>query len=76
MAPAWRRHQTAPPASCAFPSGGPHSAAARSKCVAASLNSTDERGPASQAPVSPLSTNARIWLAAWSGLGSGLGLGL
>ena len=42
---------------------GGHSAAARSKCVAASLSSATERGPASQAPHSPLSTSARIWQA-------------
>eukprot|EP00964_Phaeocystis_antarctica_P057635 scaffold34122_cov69-Phaeocystis_antarctica.AAC.1 len=41
-------------------------AAARSKCVPASLISADERGPATQAAHRPLSTYARIRLAAAS----------
>ena len=39
MASAWLRHQAALPARCAFPTGAGSSAAARSKCVAASLSS-------------------------------------
>ena len=47
----------------AFATGAGCSAAVRSKCVAASLSSAAERGPASQARHRPLSTIARIWLA-------------
>ena len=47
----------------AFAAGAGHSAAARSKCVAASLSSAAERGPASQASSCPLSTVDRISLA-------------
>eukprot|EP00964_Phaeocystis_antarctica_P019642 scaffold10841_cov57-Phaeocystis_antarctica.AAC.1 len=66
MASAWLRHQAARPAKPAFTAGAGHCAAARSKCVAASLSSATERGPASQAPHSPLSTRARTWLASSS----------
>eukprot|EP00964_Phaeocystis_antarctica_P117803 scaffold81623_cov60-Phaeocystis_antarctica.AAC.4 len=66
MASTWLRHQAACPARCACPAGAGHSAAARSKCVAASLSFAAERGPASQAPLFPLSTSARISLAAKS----------
>ena len=53
MAPAARRQLSATPAKLAFPAGAGHSAAASSKCVAASLSSAAERGPAPQATVSP-----------------------
>ena len=46
-----------------FSAGAGHSAAARSKCAAASLSSAAERGPAAQAALFPLSTIARIALA-------------
>eukprot|EP00964_Phaeocystis_antarctica_P072835 scaffold44628_cov46-Phaeocystis_antarctica.AAC.2 len=54
------RHQAALPASWAFPAGAVCSAAARSKCVAASLSSAAERSPTSQANIRPPSTKARI----------------
>ena len=63
MAPAFLRHQSAAPVESAFTTGASDSAAARSKCVAASLSSAAERGPASQVPEIPLSTIARIVLA-------------
>ena len=50
MVAARLRHQSALPASRAFCAGAWCSAAARSKCVAASLSSADERGPCFQAP--------------------------
>ena len=62
MASARLRHWAAQPAKWAFPTGAGHSAAARSKCVAASLSSTAERGPDSQAPHIPPNTSARIIL--------------
>ena len=49
MAPAWLRHRAASSARMAFTAGAVCSAAARSKCAAASLSSAAERGPASQA---------------------------
>ena len=62
MVSAWLRHQAASPASSAFVAGAGHRAAARSKCVAASLSSAAERGPSSQTPLHrPLSTVARTW---------------
>eukprot|EP00964_Phaeocystis_antarctica_P147892 scaffold114601_cov72-Phaeocystis_antarctica.AAC.2 len=64
MASACRR--TCPPRRVysAFIAGAIHSAAACSKCVAASLSSAAERRPTSQAPAQcPVSTIARIWLA-------------
>eukprot|EP00964_Phaeocystis_antarctica_P116361 scaffold80300_cov75-Phaeocystis_antarctica.AAC.2 len=68
MAPAWLRHQAASSASSAFPAGAGCSAAARSKCVAASLSSAAERGPATQAPHAPLNTSARMqWAGPWFG---------
>eukprot|EP00964_Phaeocystis_antarctica_P039238 scaffold22445_cov73-Phaeocystis_antarctica.AAC.10 len=60
------RHQAASPANAACCAGAGHSAAARSKCVAASLSSAAERGPDSQPTQFPRSTIARIWLAASS----------
>eukprot|EP00964_Phaeocystis_antarctica_P085425 scaffold53953_cov51-Phaeocystis_antarctica.AAC.1 len=60
MASARLRHWAAFPASWVFDAGTWCSAAARSKCVAASMSSAAERGPASQAPHCPISTNARI----------------
>ena len=54
---AWLRQQTALLAKLAFATGAGCSAAARSKCVAASLSSAAERGPASQVPHCPPSTN-------------------
>ena len=52
----------------AFSTGAGSSAAARSKCVAASLSSAAERGPASQTPHRPHSTKARIlWAITSSG---------
>jgi hypothetical protein len=45
-----------------FATGAGFSAAARSKCFAASLSSTAERGPDSQAPHIPPNTSARIIL--------------
>eukprot|EP00964_Phaeocystis_antarctica_P047222 scaffold27313_cov85-Phaeocystis_antarctica.AAC.2 len=66
MASALRRHKSASPASWAFIAGAVCSAAARSKCVAASLSSAAEGGPASQASHCPVSTMARIWLASTS----------
>eukprot|EP00964_Phaeocystis_antarctica_P002425 scaffold1260_cov51-Phaeocystis_antarctica.AAC.2 len=66
-APTWRRHQTALLARRAFTAGAGCSAAARSKCVAASLSSAAERGPASHTlPHCPRSTTARISLTAAS----------
>eukprot|EP00964_Phaeocystis_antarctica_P153091 scaffold121198_cov48-Phaeocystis_antarctica.AAC.2 len=60
LASAWRRHDSASPVSSAFATGASDSAAARSKCAAASSSSAAERGPASQAPLKPVSTTARI----------------
>ena len=60
MASAWLRHQAAFSANWAFIAGADESAAARSQCVAASMSSAAERGPASQALCSPHSTLARI----------------
>eukprot|EP00964_Phaeocystis_antarctica_P063352 scaffold38018_cov59-Phaeocystis_antarctica.AAC.5 len=60
MASAWLRHEAAFSARLAFATGAVCSAAAASKCVAASLSSAAERGPASQAP--PHRTIARISL--------------
>ena len=57
--PRYRPARLSPPEHRAQPG---HSAAARSKCVAAFLSSAAERGPASQAAHNPLSTAARIWL--------------
>ena len=48
MASARLWHRAALPAKCAFAAGAADSAAARSKCVAASLSSATERGPASK----------------------------
>eukprot|EP00964_Phaeocystis_antarctica_P113221 scaffold77290_cov58-Phaeocystis_antarctica.AAC.2 len=70
-ASARRRHWSASPESLAFATGASHSAADRSKSAAASLNSADERGPASQAPHRPVSTMARM-LSADSSLGTAL----
>eukprot|EP00964_Phaeocystis_antarctica_P051259 scaffold29905_cov64-Phaeocystis_antarctica.AAC.1 len=47
MASTWLRHQSAPSASWACPAGAGCSAAARSKCMAASLSSAAERPPPS-----------------------------
>ena len=63
MASAWLRQQAASSAKLALIAGAGHSAAARSKCVAASMSSAAERGPASQAGDCPHSTVARIRLA-------------
>ena len=63
MAAARLWHKAALVASWAPTAGAGHSAAARSKCVAASLSSAAERGPTSQARHRPASTSARIWLA-------------
>ena len=60
MALAGLRHQAARSASWAFIAGAGCSAAARSKCAAASLSSAAERGPASQELDRPASTTARI----------------
>jgi hypothetical protein len=56
LAPARRRHWSSKSANPAFTAGAGHSAAARSKCVAASLSSAAERGPTSQAKHRPAST--------------------
>eukprot|EP00964_Phaeocystis_antarctica_P161077 scaffold133127_cov48-Phaeocystis_antarctica.AAC.1 len=68
MASAWLRHQAARLAWLAFPAGAGYSAAARSQCVAASMSSAAERGPACQESHRhrPVSTIARIPLAATS----------
>eukprot|EP00964_Phaeocystis_antarctica_P018262 scaffold10109_cov57-Phaeocystis_antarctica.AAC.4 len=64
IASAWLRESTATRANKAFINGALGSAAARSKCVAASLSSATERGPASQRPpLRPRSTQARMPLA-------------
>eukprot|EP00964_Phaeocystis_antarctica_P111517 scaffold75867_cov34-Phaeocystis_antarctica.AAC.2 len=61
------RHQSARVAKEVFLAGAEQRAAVRSKCVAASLSSAAERGPASQRPPHiPLSTNARMASAASS----------
>eukprot|EP00964_Phaeocystis_antarctica_P020618 scaffold11403_cov64-Phaeocystis_antarctica.AAC.1 len=64
MASTRLRHQAASSASWVFIAGAGCSAAARSKCVAASSSSAAERGPTShELYPSPISTSARIWLA-------------
>eukprot|EP00964_Phaeocystis_antarctica_P040345 scaffold23064_cov62-Phaeocystis_antarctica.AAC.2 len=66
MASARRRYRAALSARLAFATGAGCSAAARSKCMAASLSSAAGRGPAPQEAPSPLSTAARIRLASIS----------
>ena len=66
MVAARLRHLSASPTSSARCTGALHSVAARSKCVAASLSSAAERGPAPQVLYRPLSTPARMRLAALS----------
>eukprot|EP00964_Phaeocystis_antarctica_P124450 scaffold88094_cov60-Phaeocystis_antarctica.AAC.1 len=63
MASARLRHQSASSVNSAFPAGALHTAADRSKYVAAFLSSAAERGPTSQAPEFPLSTAACMRLA-------------
>ena len=75
MAFALVRHQAARSASSAFITGAGHSAAARSKYVAASVSSAAERTTAPQAPEIPPSTSAP-GLSTCVGIGLGLGLGL
>eukprot|EP00964_Phaeocystis_antarctica_P042993 scaffold24650_cov82-Phaeocystis_antarctica.AAC.1 len=60
IASARLRHCSANPEDSAFHAGASHSAADRSKSAAASMNSAAERGPVSQAPHAPLSTQARM----------------
>ena len=64
MASAWLWQATAKAVNWAFAVAAWLSAAARSKCVAASMNSAAERGPASQVSSRPRSTRARMRLAA------------
>eukprot|EP00964_Phaeocystis_antarctica_P098027 scaffold64100_cov54-Phaeocystis_antarctica.AAC.2 len=63
MASASMRHSPARWTNWAFAAGASHSTATRSKCAAASLNSTADRGPACQAPPPPCSTTARMVIA-------------
>ena len=60
MASAQPRHSFACSAHTAFTAGASVSAAALSQCAAASMSSAAERGPTSQAPAPPLSTQARM----------------
>ena len=69
MASALVRHQAARSVNSAFITGAGHSAAARSKYVAASVSSAAERTTAPQAPEIPPSTSA-------PGLSTCLGIGL